>query len=76
MPRNEIAKTDVVSDLLTVHEAARVLRISASSLNKWRLTGNGPPFVRIGTRVRYRARDLSTYIANRTCASTSLSSPA
>ena len=43
--------------LLTVQEVAAQLRCSVSSLNKWRLTGNGPRFVYVGARVRYRAAD-------------------
>ena len=60
-----------IGHLLTVQEAAGVLRCSVSSLNKWRLTGSGPPFVRVGSRVRYRTSDLNTYIAGRTVTSTS-----
>jgi excisionase family DNA binding protein len=78
--KNAIAKIghDIVSfdgaglsHLLTVEEVAGLLRCSVSSLNKWRLTGRGPPFVRVGSRVRYRAADLHTYIARRTVNSTS-----
>src|SRR5215831_17018568 len=42
-----------VDPLLTVHETAALLRCSVHSLNKWRLTGSGPRFVRVGSRVRY-----------------------
>jgi hypothetical protein len=67
-----------VGHLLTVEETAGVLRCSVSSLNKWRLTGRGPPFVHVESRVRYRTCDLNTYIAGRTVTSTSavISSPA
>jgi excisionase family DNA binding protein len=82
--KNAIAKIgrDVVSFdgagldyLLTVEEVAGLLRCSVSSLNKWRLTGGGPPFVRVGSRVRYRTADLNTYIARRTATSTSAETP-
>jgi excisionase family DNA binding protein len=82
--KNAIAKIerDVVSfdgagvgHLLTVEEAAGLLRCSVSSLNKWRLTGGGPPFVRVGSRVRYSIADLNTYIARRTATSTSAEVP-
>ena len=60
-----------IGHLLTVEETAGVLRCSVSSLNKWRLTGRGPPFVHVESRVRYRTSDLNTYIAGRTVTSTS-----
>jgi excisionase family DNA binding protein len=60
-----------IPHLLTVQELAGLLRCSVSSLNKWRLTGRGPPFVRVGSRVRYRTSDLHTYIGRRTVNSTS-----
>jgi excisionase family DNA binding protein len=64
-----------VGHLLTVEEVADLLRCSVSSLNKWRLTGRGPSFVRVGSRVRYSAADLITYIARRTATSTSAEIP-
>ena len=64
-----------VGHLLTVEEVAGLLRCSVSSLNKWRLTGRGPPFVRVGSRVRYSTADLNTYIARRTATSTSAEIP-
>ena len=48
--------------LMTVQEVAAILRCSVSSLNKWRLTGLGPKFVRVGARVRYQPRDVATFI--------------
>jgi hypothetical protein len=57
--------------LLTVQETAALLRCSVSSLNKWRVNGLGPRFVRIGSRIRYRAADLAAYVAEQTRNSTS-----
>ena len=57
--------------LLTVEETAGFLRCSISALNKWRVSGNGPRFVRVGARVRYRTSDLLNFIENRTRVSTS-----
>jgi hypothetical protein len=42
-----------IDPLLTVGEAAAILRCSTASLNKWRLTGKGPAFIYVGRRVRY-----------------------
>ncbi len=52
-----------LDQLLTVQDAARLLQISVSSLNKWRVAGTGPRFCRVGARVRYRPADLAAYIA-------------
>jgi excisionase family DNA binding protein len=57
--------------LLTVQEVARILRCSVSSLNKWRVSGRGPRFVRVGSRVRYRINDVATWVAAQTRRSTS-----
>ena len=40
--------------LLTVEDAAARLKISKHTLNRWRVTGEGPPFIKSGPRlVRY-----------------------
>jgi|SoiMetStandDraft_2_1073263.scaffolds.fasta_scaffold279825_2 predicted DNA-binding transcriptional regulator AlpA len=57
--------------LLTVAEVAELLRCSVSSLNKWRLSGDGPKFVYVGRRVRYRPADVTAYVVTQTRASTS-----
>jgi excisionase family DNA binding protein len=57
--------------LLTVEETAEFLRCSTDSLNKWRISGRGPRFVRVGRRVRYRAADLADFISAFTRSNTS-----
>jgi predicted DNA-binding transcriptional regulator AlpA len=53
-------------------EAARYLGISESTLNKTRLTGDGPPFVKVTPRaVAYRKADLDAWLASRLRRSTS-----
>jgi predicted DNA-binding transcriptional regulator AlpA len=49
-------------ELLRTAELARILKISASFLNKARSDGTGPRYVKIGKAVRYRAGDVSTWI--------------
>ena len=52
--------------------AARYLGIAESTLNKMRLTGYGPPFVKVGPRaVAYRKPDLDTWLSARVRRSTS-----
>lgn len=58
--------------LLTVEEAATRLKISKHTLNRWRVTGEGPPFVKYGPRlVRYIDRVLDEWAAGRAHRSTS-----
>ena len=52
--------------------AAEYLALSASTLNKMRLTGDGPPFVKVGSRaVAYRKADLDAWLNARVRRSTS-----
>ena len=60
-----------MSALLMQHEAAALLRLSERTLERWRVTGDGPPFAKLGRRVGYRPADLETWIASRIVASTS-----
>ena len=53
------------SALLDVRAAAARLGISASSLNKWRVSGDGPIYIRVGAAVRYAPRDLADWLAAR-----------
>ena len=59
------------SKLLTTQEAAEYLRIAASTLNKMRLTGGGPEFLKLGTRVVYDMKDLERWLGARRRKSTS-----
>jgi hypothetical protein len=57
--------------LLTVGETAEFLRCSASALNKWRVSGAGPRYVRLNGLVRYRVSDLAAFLENKSRISTS-----
>lgn len=51
--------------LLDEKQVAARLQISIRALQRWRATGGGPPFVRVGPRfVRYEEQALATFIAN------------
>lgn len=54
------------SDLLTVTEALKYLRISRSTLARMKLEGTGPKHVQQGRRVFYRRADLDEYLNNNT----------
>ena len=60
-----------VETLLTTEQAAWLLRISRKTLERMRVEGRGPRFVKLGRCVRYRQRDLLTWISTNTHQSTS-----
>jgi excisionase family DNA binding protein len=58
--------------LLTQREAANVLRLSQRTIERLRVSGVGPKFIRCGGRsIRYRQSDLEEWIASRVVQSTS-----
>jgi excisionase family DNA binding protein len=58
--------------MLTTHEAATYLRLSKRTLERLRVSGLGPRFIRISRRsICYRQQDLDAYIAARVVGSTS-----
>ncbi len=48
--------------LLTTQQAAWLLRISRKTLERMRVEDRGPRFVKLGRCVRYRQRNLLTWI--------------
>lgn len=58
--------------LLTEKEASRILGFSIRTLQKWRIQGRGPIFVRVSPRaIRYRLDDLESWIIESLRTSTS-----
>lgn len=53
-------------DLLTTPEAARFLRLSVATLERFRVTGEGPAFIKLGagarSRVVYQRADLDSWL--------------
>jgi predicted DNA-binding transcriptional regulator AlpA len=73
-PRDDISRDDAHQEsalgdfpnrFLNVQEAARFLGLSVSTLNKLRLSGSGPPYMKLGRRVLYDLRDLASWAAAR-----------
>ena len=59
--------------LLTVEDAAARLKISKHTLNRWRGTGEGPPYVTSGPRlVRYEVAELDAWARERRRTSTAV----
>lgn len=69
---NKISKIPPTRRYLRVNDAAGYTGLSASTLAKLRLRGNGPPFMKAGPRiVVYDIEDLDTWLASRRRYSTS-----
>lgn len=56
---------------LAENDAAKVLGLSTYTLQKYRVTGGGPAFMKLGRAVRYDPRDLEEWKAARRVRSTS-----
>jgi len=52
--------------LLTPDEVAELLAVSVSALAQMRSQGDGPAYVLVGRRVRYRRTDLDAYVEQNT----------
>jgi hypothetical protein len=61
--------------LLSPAQAARYLSVSTPTLARWRQTGCGPRFLKLGDRkqstIRYRLSDLNAFVERAARASTS-----
>ena len=60
-----------MATLLTSREVAALLSVSVRSLERWRVSGIGPRFVRLNHSIRYRQSDLDAHVAAHVVASTS-----
>ncbi|MET4638310.1 excisionase family DNA binding protein [Mycetocola sp. 2940] len=47
---------------LTQHEVAELLRLPERTLEDWRLTHAGPPYLKLGRHVRYDVQDVLTWV--------------
>jgi excisionase family DNA binding protein len=57
--------------VMTTPEAAKYVRLGKQTLERFRLTGAGPNFCKLGGAVRYRRDDLDAWLKARTIRSTS-----
>lgn len=56
---------------LSPQQAADLIGISASTLAKLRLSGDGPCYLKLGKRIAYRPQDLDAWQTERVFKSTS-----
>jgi len=59
------------SEVFTTPEAAAYTKMAVQTLERFRLTGAGPIFAKLGGSVRYRRCDLDAWIESRLVRSTS-----
>jgi len=62
--------------LLTQDEAAELLKLSIRTIERLRVAGTGPKFLKAGKSVRYRECDLVAWVEARVVGSTSQKEPA
>ena len=67
----ECTVSDSIPRYLSTREAASVLGLSARTLDRYRVSGEGPAFHKFGARVCYARADLDAWAASRRRASTS-----
>lgn len=60
-----------MAELLTERDASKLLCLSIRTLQKWRLCGRGPLFVKLGHAVRYEPAEIDRFLAAARRASTS-----
>ena len=61
---------DVVPALLSVTELANLLAVSSSLLAKWRMSGRGPRYMKIGRRILYDVEDVARWLGTQKRSST------
>ncbi|AZT97639.1 helix-turn-helix transcriptional regulator [Brevibacterium aurantiacum] len=54
----------LVSPLMDSREVAAYLKVSESTLSRWRAEGNGPPFMQMGGVARYRVDAVEEWLAS------------
>ena len=56
--------------LLHETEVAKILSMKVATLRRWRWSGDGPRFIKVGSAVRYDPQTLKDYLAERERSST------
>jgi excisionase family DNA binding protein len=59
------------TDILTTTEAASYCRLGKPTLERFRISGDGPCYCKLGGAVRYRRTDLDAWLESRLTRSTS-----
>ena len=66
-PISDSAAGDTADRYLTQRQFCEMFTLPARTVERWRATGDGPPFLRIGPRqIRYRLSDCHQWAISRT----------
>jgi len=69
--RGEATTPEAIWAILNTKEAAEYVRLSKPTLERFRISGYGPVFLKLGGAVRYRREDLDSWLESRVARSTS-----
>lgn len=50
------------SELMDTKELAELLGLNEMTLYNWRREGKGPPYIRVGRRIRYKRADVDEWL--------------
>jgi predicted DNA-binding transcriptional regulator AlpA len=56
---------NAIASLLNEYDVARITGLSVASVRRWRLVRQGPRYLKIGSAVRYRADDITSWLRSR-----------
>ena len=62
---------EIPHDIMTTAEAATHSRLSQPTMERFRISGEGPVFIKLGGAVRYFRRDIDSWLESRRVRSTS-----
>lgn len=61
----------MTTDIFNTKEAANYVRLGKPTLERFRISGDGPRYCKLGGAVRYRRADLDAWLESRLVQSTS-----
>jgi hypothetical protein len=59
--------TGLTKEYVNTEELAAHLDVAEQTLCHWRCRREGPPFIKVGRRIRYRVSDVEDWLKGRTC---------
>jgi hypothetical protein len=71
LPYNQLAGTPKPPTLFSTQQAAEILHVSRRTLEKWRVTGDGPAYLKIGRLCFYAEPGINHWLGTRVRRSTS-----
>ncbi len=60
-----MATANIPEALLNEYDVARITGLSVASVRRWRLLRQGPKYLKIGSAVRYRHQDITSWLDSR-----------